>query len=68
MAPVDLDRPAVLSLRPALGQGRIVTVFAGTYGRALMVLAALPFPLRDRASIEVLGEAAATGTDGWAAA
>jgi hypothetical protein len=58
MAPVDLDRPAVVSLRPAVGMGRTVTVFAGTYGRALMVVAALPFPLRDRASIDVLDEEA----------
>ena len=59
MVSLDLDRPAIVSLRPpGDAAGRNVTVFAGTYGAALMVVAALPFPMRDRAIVE------AVATDG----
>lgn len=55
MLSLDLDHPAIVSLRaPAEPGGRPLTVFAGTYGGALMVIAALPFPMRDRAVIEAI--------------
>lgn len=68
MLSVDLDRPAVVSLRPPSGSGRVITVFAGTYGRALMVVDALPFPIRDRAIIDVLAHGPASPAGSRAAA
>ncbi|MEJ1935494.1 hypothetical protein WDZ92_35300 [Nostoc sp. NIES-2111] len=53
MSFVDLDCPTTVSLRDAsLPGGRTVTVFAGTYSRALMIVAAMPFPMRDRVIIK----------------
>jgi hypothetical protein len=67
MGPVDLERPATVSLRPQGGTGQNIAVFAGTFGRALMVVAALPFPLRDRARIDVHDSAEEEGSGQLAA-